>query len=115
MPVADALASPNLGQIALLYGAIALFIASGAISLLRLRRESETLRIAAKACAWSGVTVAAAVLAWHSIGRGSWLPLEDNFDALIWLGLLLALFVLYVQRRRHIGGLDLLLISTVFL
>jgi ABC-type uncharacterized transport system permease subunit len=33
-------------------------------------------------------------------------PLDDNFDALIWLAVLLALFVMYVQRTRPVGGLD---------
>ena len=37
-------------------------------------------------------------LVWHCIWRGNWLPLEDNFDTLIWLGFLLAIFVMYVQR-----------------
>ncbi len=30
----------------------------------------------------------------------------NNFEALVWLGLILALFVMYVQRRHPIGGLD---------
>ena len=52
--------------------------------------ELERIRIAAKACAYVGVTLGILVLVWHSLVRGSWLPLEDNFDALIWLALLLA-------------------------
>ena len=46
------------------------------------------------------------VLLWHNTTRGSWLPLGDNFDTLIWLGLLLAIFSFYVQRTKPIGGLD---------
>ena len=53
-----------------------------------------------------GICLNVAVLIWHSIGRGSWVPLEDNFDTLIWLGLLLALFVAYVQRVHPLRGLD---------
>ena len=47
------------------------------------------------------------VLVWHTTMRGgNWLPLEDNFEAFIWLAILLAAFVLYVQRAKALGGLD---------
>ena len=32
--------------------------------------------------------------------------LDDNFEAFLWLAILLAIFVMYVQRTRPIGGLD---------
>jgi ABC-type uncharacterized transport system permease subunit len=85
------------------------------ISLARLQRERPWMRIAAKANMWSGVTAALAVLIWHSIARGSWIPLEDNFDSLIWLALILAVFVLYVQRRKPLGGLDWFVMPIVIL
>src|SRR5205085_4285522 len=100
------MSQPTAEQLALLILAIALFTIGGAMSLLRLRFDREALRIAAKACAWTAVCILAGVLVWHSRDRHRWLPLEDHFDALIWLGLMLALFVLYVQRMRPIGGLD---------
>src|SRR2546423_7084519 len=106
---------PTTGQVALLMVAVALFAVGGVISLLRLRWDREKLRIAAKACLWGGVTVGIAVLVWHYRTRKSWLPLEDNFDALIWLGLLLTLFVLYVQRARPLGGLDWFVMPIVIL
>ncbi len=106
---------PTIGQICLLVVSIALFAAGGIVSVLRLRGERRGLRIAAKACMWSGVTTAAAVLVWHSISRRSWLPLESNFDALIWLALVLAIFVLYVQRRKPLAGLDWFVMPIVIL
>jgi ABC-type uncharacterized transport system permease subunit len=106
---------PTTGQIALVIVAITLFATGGMISVIRLQRDKPRLRIAAKACMWSGVTVALAVLVWHSIARQSWLPLEDNFDALIWLAVVLAVFVMYVQRRKPLGGLDWFVMPIVIL
>ena len=106
---------PTTGQVILLCFAIALFVAGGVVSLTRLRRDRESFRIAAKACLWSGVTVGVAVLVWHYRTRKSWLPLDDNFDALVWLGLMLTLFVLYVQRARPLGGLDWFVMPIVVL
>jgi ABC-type uncharacterized transport system permease subunit len=106
---------PTTGQIALLVFSIALFAVGGGISLFRLQRDRPRLRIAAKACMWSGVTVALAVLIWHSRARRSWLPLEDSFDSLIWLAVVLAVFVMYVQRRKPLGGLDWFVMPIVIL
>lgn len=106
---------PTFGQISLLIVSIAFFAVGGGISLARLWSRRPGLRIAAKACLYGGLTAGMAVLVWHSAGRGSWLPLEDNFDALIWLGLLLTLFVLYVQRSRPLGGLDWFIMPIVIL
>lgn len=106
---------PTAGQIALLIVSIALFAVGGGLSLARIRWDRNALRVAAKACGYAGVLVGLGVLVWHSLGRGSWVPLEDNFDTLIWLGLLLALFVLYVQRTRPLGGLDWFVMPIVIL
>jgi ABC-type uncharacterized transport system permease subunit len=106
---------PTLGQIALLVVAIALFAIGGILSLMRLRRASESLRITGKACTYLGVVAALVVLIWHSVKRDNWLPLGDNFDALVWLGLLLSLFVLYVQRRRPLAGLEWFVMPIVIL
>lgn len=85
------------------------------LSLARLWTPSETARIGAKVAMYLGVLVASGVLVWHSIDRGSWWPLEDNFDALTWLGILLALFVLYTQRAHPLRGLDWFLMPIVIL
>lgn len=97
---------PNFGQLILLGVAAAFFAVGGAVSLARLWRESEAWRIAAKACLYTGLSAAIGVIAWHSISRGQWQPMSDNFESLIWLAVLLTLFVMYVQWRRPIGGLD---------
>jgi ABC-type uncharacterized transport system permease subunit len=56
-----------------------------------------------------------ALLIWHAASRGEWLPIGDNFDALIWLATLLALFILYVQRHRQLGALDWFVMPIVIL
>lgn len=98
---------PTTGQIHLLMLSILLFLVGGLISSARLRWDLAGLRIGAKACLWAGVAVTVGVLVWHTIMRGgNWLPLEDNFEAFIWLAILLTGFVLYVQRAKALGGLD---------
>jgi len=106
---------PNFGQLALLIAAIAFFVVGGVISLSRIKFDRPWSRIAAKACFWSGVTTAVAVLIWHAMARQSWIPLDDNFEAFIWLGVMLALFVMYVQRTNPIGGLDWFVMPIVIL
>src|SRR5947209_1905105 len=98
------------GQLALLLIAIALFAVGELLSVLRSQH-----RLVAKQFLYWGLMASLAVLVWHSIHRGSWLPLEDNFDALVWLGVLLAAFVLYVQGTRPVGGMDWFLIPVVIL
>src|SRR3954451_6193840 len=105
---------PTTSQIIHLSFAIVLFAAGEVLSLARIWRDREGFRIGAKACAWSGVTLSLGVLIWHTVARGgNWLPLEDNFEAFIWLGILLAVFVLYVQRAKTLGGLDWFVIPIV--
>ena len=97
---------PTAGQLALLFAAVALFAAGWGLSLARLWVARNSLRVAAKACMYGGLVVGLGVLVWHSASRSNWLPLADNFDTLVWLGLLLALFVLYTQYTRPLRGLD---------
>src|SRR5436190_2171531 len=115
----NASTAPTIGQLIVLFASIACFAVGGVLSLMRLRaptpQRAELCRIWAKGCAYLGVCGAVAVLIWHSARRGSWVPLEDNFDALVWLGMLLAGFVLYIQRRRPVGGLDWFLMPIVIL
>jgi ABC-type transport system involved in cytochrome c biogenesis permease subunit len=108
---------PTLGQLALLFTAIFCFAAGGVAALARLRagEERPRLRIAAKACLYWGLLLSIAVVIWHSLHRRSWLPLEDNFDTFVWLGILLTLFVLYVQKTKPIAGMDFFLMPVVIL
>lgn len=106
---------PSHGQVGLLLSAVGVFAAGGIFSLTRLWSDRPGLRIAAKACLYTGVLIGIGVLAWHSHGRHSWLPLSDNFDALIWLALLLALFVAYTQRTHPLRGLDWFVMPIVVL
>src|SRR5215218_4310407 len=107
---------PTLGQLSLLVVAIALFAIGGVTSVLRAWREqSANLRIAARACLVGGIVASVAVLVWHAASRHHWLPIGDNFDALIWLGTLLAMFVLYVQRHKQLGALDWFVMPIVIL
>jgi ABC-type uncharacterized transport system permease subunit len=50
--------------------------------------------------------IATTLLGCAGVGRGAWMPLEDNFDAFAALGLMLAACVLYIQQTRPVGGLD---------
>jgi ABC-type transport system involved in cytochrome c biogenesis permease subunit len=105
---------PTTHQLVLVILAILLFTVAGVLSLARLRRDHDALRIAAKACSWAGLLAAIAVLVWHTIQRGGvWLPLEDNFEAFIALAILLTGFLLYVQRTKSLGGLDWFVIPIV--
>jgi ABC-type uncharacterized transport system permease subunit len=106
---------PSTGQIILVVLAIAIYVIGGGISLSRMWRDRPGSRIAAKACMYSGVCLSLAVLVWRAISRASWVPLEDNFDVLLWLAVILSLFVLYVQRRKPIGGLDWFVMPIVIL
>jgi len=101
------------GQLALLFVAVALFAAAEGASLARIWWEGEKLRVAAKALLYLCTVCGLGVLVWHAVHRRSWLPLEDNFDALVWLGLLLALFVLYTQRAHPLRGLDWFLVPVI--
>jgi ABC-type transport system involved in cytochrome c biogenesis permease subunit len=106
---------PNFGQLSLVIGAAALFVLGGAASLARGGRPSNALRLTAKSLAYWGICLALAALIWHGVQRHVWLPLEDNFEALTALAVLLAGFWLYVQRSRPIPGLDWFLMPIVVL
>ena len=97
---------PTLGQLILLGLVIALFVAGAALSFVRVRWDRRGLRIASRVCLGAGIVAAAALIAWHGASRRNWIPIGDNFDALVWLATLLAMFTLYVQRHRTLGALD---------
>ncbi len=106
---------PTSAQLTLLIFAIALFFLGGTASAARLWWDRNGLRVLAKACMYLGLLASALVLAWHSQVRGNWIPVGDNFDALIWLALLLGIFVMYVQRRHPLPGLDWFVMPVVIL
>lgn len=106
---------PTTGQFSLLIVTIALFAAGGMFSLLRLWWDSRTPRVISRVLLGFGIVAAIALLIWHSAYRGQWIPVGDNFDALIWLATLLAMFVLYLQRHKHLGALDWFVMPLVVL
>ncbi len=110
------LSMPTTGQLALLIVAVALFAMGGVASVLRARnRESTALKSLATGALAAGIAAAVGVIAWHATSRGQWYPLGDNFDALVWLGTLLAIFVLYIQTTRPLGALDWFVLPVVIL
>ena len=97
---------PHAGQLALLSAAAGAFAASGGLSLARLWSDRNTLRLSSKVLLYVGIVFGIALLVWHAMARQSWVPLDDNFDAMIWLALLLALFLAYIQATRPLRGID---------
>jgi ABC-type uncharacterized transport system permease subunit len=97
---------PTTGELILLGIAMAFIAAGLGLSLGRIWSDVEPLRLAAKIFDYLGLSAALGVILWHSAARRVWWPMYDNFDSLIWLAILLALFVMYVQRVKPIRGLD---------
>jgi ABC-type transport system involved in cytochrome c biogenesis permease subunit len=97
---------PTIGQLVLLVLAILAFAGGGMVSACRIKWSREGLRIAAKGAMYVGIALTLAVLIWHSNARGNWIPATDNFDTLLWLAALLAIFVMYMQRVRPLAGLE---------
>ncbi|HEX4792821.1 MAG TPA: cytochrome c biogenesis protein CcsA [Humisphaera sp.] len=106
---------PTAGQLALLIASIAVFVLGGVISLSRLRDDRGPRRLAAKVCLYFGTVLGIGLLAWHGATRPNWAPLDDNFDALVWLAILLSLFVAYTQRAHPLRGLDFFVMPIVVL
>jgi ABC-type uncharacterized transport system permease subunit len=104
---------PTPGQLVVLFAAVALFTAGGAVSVARVWWPTRALRVAGKSCLYWGLTAAVAVLVWHGAAAHRWLPAGDNFDALVWLAVLLAGFTAYVQGTRPMAALDWFLMPVV--
>jgi len=112
--VIDPQALPTDGQTATLIMSALAFAVSAGASIARQWTDSRLLRITVWVAGWGGVVLGAAVLGWHAatamashgLAGTGWMPLEDNFDALAWLGVMIAGCALYVQWRRPVGGLD---------
>src|SRR6266480_5564970 len=97
---------PTTAQLALLIVTIALFAAGGVFSFLSLAWETRSPRVISRILLGLGLLASLGLLVWHSASRGQWIPIGDNFDTLIWLATLLSMFVLYLQRHKHLGALD---------
>ena len=106
---------PTTGQFALLILSILLFAAGGFFSVLRTYHDSALARLVPRQCLYWGLVAAIAVEIWHSVQRGRWLPLDDNFDSLIWLAILLAMIVLYNFKTKPIAGIEFFLMPVVVL
>jgi ABC-type uncharacterized transport system permease subunit len=106
---------PNLAQVLLLIGATLLFAAGEFISLARLKWQKSSLRITAKALDYWGILLVLAGLVWHCVDVGNAVPLEDNFETLAALAILLAGLSLYIQRTRTIFGVDWFIMPVVIL
>lgn len=107
--------APSYGQLALLTLAGLLYAAGGGLSMLRLWADRLAVERWARILLGAGIVASAGVIIWHAASRGSWLPIDDNFDALLWLATLLAMFVLYVHHNRPLGGLDWFVMPIVLL
>src|SRR5688500_2402994 len=106
---------PTIGQLALLLAAVVLFAVGAGLSFARVWADHPKLRLAARVILIFGTRACAGVIVWHAASRGRWLPIGDNFDAILWLATLLALFVLYVQRQSRLGALDWFVMPIVIL
>jgi ABC-type uncharacterized transport system permease subunit len=106
---------PSIGQLVLLFVAILAFAVGGGMSITRMWSDHVMPRILARVMLVIGIIASAGVIAWHSISRGTWVPVGDNFDALLWLATLLATFVLYLQHHRQLGSLDWYVMPIVLL
>src|SRR3989440_10013412 len=106
---------PAIGQLALLLASIVLFAIGGGLSIARAWTDRAALRALTVACLFAGIFSSAMVVIWHGASRHQFLPINDNFDALIWLATLLALFILYIQHHRRLGALDWFVMPIVIL
>ena len=108
---------PNVsnGQIVLVLLAAAFFGVGGILSALRVWTQQERYRPAMRVCLAGGIALSIGAILWHAQTRRQWLPINDNFDALVWLAALLALFVAYVQGRRPLPGLEWFIMPVVIL
>jgi ABC-type uncharacterized transport system permease subunit len=107
--------SPTVGQLLVLFLAGGCFAGGVGASLSRLWLKSDRLRLTSKVQYYFGLLLGLVVLVWHAMSRQEWAPLGDNFDALVWLGMLLGLFVVYLQRAKPLVGLDWFVMPVVVL
>jgi ABC-type uncharacterized transport system permease subunit len=104
---------PTPGQLALLILAIVLYTAGGILSITRAWSDRRSIHKISRSLLAAGIVASLGVIVWHALSRHSWLPIEDNFDALVWLATLLAIFTVYVHHNRPLSGLDWFVIPIV--
>jgi ABC-type uncharacterized transport system permease subunit len=97
---------PTGGQIVLLLLAVAVFVIGALASLSRRWINHTGANVLVRGCLVGGLGITLIVLVWHAVGRHDWVPIGDNFDALLWLAVLLSLFVIYIQGSTRMGGVD---------
>ncbi|MDB5326536.1 MAG: cytochrome c assembly protein [Phycisphaerales bacterium] len=90
---------PTIVQL-LLVAAAAALIAAGTVLSARGRRGTSVFPAVGL-----GLALAAQLL--HSGDRHDWLPLQDNFDALLWLAILVGGVTLYLRHRGTVPKVDL--------
>ncbi len=106
---------PSIGQIYLLISAILCFGVAQVDSLWRGPVNETRSRKVELLSLYAGLALGLVVVMWHLVERGNWMPLDDNFEALTWLGLLLAGFVLYLRGKHSLGVLDWFLLPWAIL
>lgn len=106
---------PSLAQLSLLFIAAALFAAGAGVSLAQRWRDKSKSTALARLLMSAGIAACVGLILWHDAARRQWLPIGDNFDALVWLATLLAIFVVYVQSTKPVVGLDWFIMPVVVL
>ncbi|HEX8325263.1 MAG TPA: cytochrome c biogenesis protein CcsA [Tepidisphaeraceae bacterium] len=91
---------PTILQLLLVALAAVLVMGGAALSASGVRRGAVMLPA-------GGLVLALVAQALHSAGRGDWLPLQDNFDALLWLAILVGGAALYLRWRGTVPKIDL--------
>lgn len=108
---------PTLGQVILTIMSAGCFLISVWISMFGVLSRGHVGLLSV-----AGTVLSLIALIWHAVQRGSWVPLDDNFDAILWIAILTAMVSLYLQRQKMIGRIDwvlspivaLLLLSAAF-
>jgi len=93
--------APTFIQLSLVIAAALAFAAGSGISAARLGRPAVSVSMSV-----AGLLLCLAALASHSISRNDWLPLRDNFDALVWLAVIIGGAGLYLQWRGTVGRIE---------
>ena len=90
---------PTIAQIVLVAIA-ALLLLGGTFASSRRRKPLATL------LSLVGIALAVIAQVLHSLHRHDFVPLQDNFDALLWLAILLAATSLYLRQTPAMGPID---------
>lgn len=101
---------PSILQLMLVTAAAFVFAAGVGASALRIKKDLVSMALTA-----GGVVVCLLAQMLHSVQRHDWLPLQDNFDSLVWLAILLASATLYLQARRTLGRIEWFVLPVVIL